>query len=166
MRQLLRIIDKISEIGGMIGAPLPFIAALFICYEIILRFLFNLPTIWSSEATVMLVAVCYLMGGAWNLKHDHHVRVDVIYYRFSPRGQAVLNCIGALFFFLYIGFMLAAMWPYVMQSIHLREHSQTAWNPPVWPLKLIMFVSFVMVFMQGLAKFCRDLAFIIRGRES
>jgi TRAP-type mannitol/chloroaromatic compound transport system permease small subunit len=165
VRGLIKVIEKISVICGAIAAPLPLIAGFIICYEIVMRQFFQRPTLWVSESTAMLCGTCYLLGGALNIKNDAHVRVDVIYSRFPKRGRAILNCFNFGFFALYILVMLKLIWPYMLQSIELDEHSYTAWNPAVWPMKVILFAGFVLVMLQAVAQFIQDIVMAIKGRE-
>jgi TRAP-type mannitol/chloroaromatic compound transport system permease small subunit len=165
LRKTVEAVDRISKICGWLGAPLPFICAFIILYEIIMRTIFESPTPWVAETTAMLCAACYFLGGAWNIKIDGHIRVDIIYSRLSPRVRAGFSCLNFAFFALYIGFMLRVIWPYMVQSIQLNESSYTFWNPLMWPLKIVMFIGFALVMLQGLANFGRDLHFLITGRE-
>ena len=165
LKKAVNAVDWISRIAGYLGAPLPFICAFIIVYEIIMRTWFERPTPWVAETTAMFCAACYFLGGAWNIKIDGHIRVDVLYSKFPPRVRAGVNCLNFAFFALYIGFMVRVIWPYMVQSIQLNESSYTFWNPLVWPLKIVLFAGFVLVMLQGLANLCRDLHFLITGRE-
>lgn len=164
VRKILRIVDKMSGVFGSIGAPLPFISAMIICYELIMRKIFEMPTIWAAESTMILGgAWCSFLGGALNLRNDTHVRVDVVYGRFSPRGKAILDCFTFIFFSLYILLMLYVLVPYVGESIRLQHHAMTYWNPPLYPTKVVMFIAFSMIYLQGLARFIRNLFFAVKG---
>ncbi|MDR0620902.1 MAG: TRAP transporter small permease subunit [Deltaproteobacteria bacterium] len=157
-------IGKISTIFGYIAAPLPFLAGVIIFYEIVMRKFFNSPTLWVSETTAMLCGICYLLGGALTMKNDGHVRVDIIYSRFGKRGKSILDCFNFCFIALYLVVMLRVIWPYMVQSIKLNEHSWTAWNPMVWPMKVILFFGFCLVALQAISKLIQDLYMAITGR--
>ncbi len=165
LRAFVETVDKISKVCGWLGAPLPWICGLIIVFEITMRQVFEMPTPWVSETTAMLCAACYFLGGAWNIKNDGHVRVDIIYSRLRPRTRAWVNCLNFCFFALYIGIMLRVIWPYMIQSIELNESSYTFWNPIVWPLKILLFAGFVLVMLQGMANVCRDIYFLVKRRE-
>ena len=166
VRSILKIIDKMSGFCGTIGAPLPLVAAMIICYELIMRKVFAMPTVWAAELTMILGgAWCSFLGGALNLRNDTHVRVDILYARFSPRVRAGVDCLTFLFFSLYIIFMLKVMVPYVAESVRLRESMQTAWDPALWPTKIVMLICFCMIYLQGLARFIRNLYLAVKGVE-
>jgi TRAP-type mannitol/chloroaromatic compound transport system permease small subunit len=164
VKKFVNIVGWISKICGYAGAPMPFIAAIVIFYEIIMRQIFNRPTLWVSESTAMLCGACYLLGGALNVKNDGHVRVDIIYSKFSPRGRATLDCFNFCFVALYVGVMIRVIYPYMMQSIRLDEHSYTAWNPMVWPMKILLFAGFILVLLQSTANLLKNLHLAITGR--
>jgi len=165
LRKCVEAVDQISKFFGWLGAPLPFLCGLMIVYEIIVRTVFHSATVWASELTAMMCATCYFLGGAWNIKIDGHVRVDIIYSRFPPRVRAGVDCLNFVLFAFYIAAMLRFIWPYMIQSIYLNESMRTFWDPLLWPLKIIMFLGFILVLLQGLANFCRHLHFLIKGRE-
>ncbi len=165
LKKIVATIDKISTVSGYIGAPMPFLCALLIVYEIIMRTCFEMPTPWVAETTAMLCAACYFLGGAWNIKLDGHIRVDILYSTFSPRVKAGVSCLNFCFFALYIVFMIRVVWPYMVQSIQLNESTYTYWNPVIWPLKIVLFLGFVLLLLQGLANFLRDFHFFITGHE-
>lgn len=164
LQKCVAAVDQISKFFGWIGAPLPFFCAFMITYEIIMRTIFEMPTVWAAELTAMMCATCYFLGGAWNIKTDGHIRVDVLYSLMPPRLRAGANCINFILMALYIVIMIKFIWAYMIQSIYLNESMHTLWDPYMWPLKIIMFIGFVMVLLQGLSNFCRDFYFLIKGR--
>jgi TRAP-type mannitol/chloroaromatic compound transport system permease small subunit len=76
-----------------------------------------------------------------------------------------VDCLTYFAFLLYIGVMIWAFWAYVAESVRLRETTMTPWDPPIWPLKIAMFVSLIMLLLQQTAKFVRDLYYIMKGEE-
>ncbi len=165
MRRLLKLIDAISIGTGKAVAVTSLATALIITYEIIVRDFFHSPTTWVAEGTVFLCGILYLVGGAWTLLEDKHVRVDMLYNRLGPRARAAVDACTYLGFVLYISVMIWATANYAFESLALRETTMTPWNPPIWPMKLIMLVSLAMVFLQGTAKFIRDIYFLIKGEN-
>lgn len=164
MRNLLAIIDGMSVWTGKVVSVLSMVTAFVITYEIVAREIFKSPTVWASEFTVFACALLYLVGGAWTLLDDGHVRVDILHSRFKPRTRALVDCLTYFAFALYILVMLWASWSYMMQSIELRETTMTPWDPPLYPLKIAFVVSLILVFLQQTAKFSRDLYFVIKGK--
>ena len=75
-------------------------------YEVIARFVFNSPTNWVHESMFLMFGMQYMLAGAYAYREDQHVRVDVFYAKFSPRGKAIADIITSVFFFIFIGTML------------------------------------------------------------
>jgi TRAP-type mannitol/chloroaromatic compound transport system permease small subunit len=118
-----------------------------------------------AEATVFGCGLVYMLGGAWTLRQDGHVRVDMLYHGLSRRGKALVDCLTYFAFLLYIAVMIWACWPYMVESVKLGEHTMSPWDPPIWPLKVAFFVSMIMLLLQQTAKFVRDLYFLRRGED-
>ncbi|MEJ5376374.1 MAG: TRAP transporter small permease subunit [bacterium] len=165
MDKLLSLMDKLSSWIGKSASIFSLLTAAVITYEIFVRQVLVSPTVWAAEATVFACGILYLLGGPWTLLEDKHVRVDALYRRFSPRLRALVDSITFLPFCLYLLVMIWATWHYAVESLELGETTMSPWNPPIWPMKLIMLVALVLIFLQGTAKFLRDLAFLAKGRR-
>jgi len=129
-----------------------------------MRYAFSKPTVWASESTVFACGLVYLLGGAWTLLEDKHVRIDMLYAKVSPRGRAALDCFTYLFFAFYIAVMLYATAIYAYESAALRETPMTPWDPPLYTVKVAMAVALALLLLQGTARFIRNLYFLIEGK--
>ncbi len=165
MRTLLRLIDGTNTWIGKVTSILSLVVAFIIFYEIFMREVLVKPTVWVAEGTVFGCGLLYLLGGAWTLKQDGHVRVDMLYHGLSKRGKAVIDCITYFAFLLYIVVMIWATWQYMVQSIAVWETTMSPWNPAIWPFKIALFASLIMLLLQQTAKFVRDLYFVVKGEE-
>lgn len=165
MKKALDVIDSISTWTARAVSVLSLLTALFIVYEIVAREILAKPTVWAAEATVFACGLLYLLGGAWTLLCDGHVRVDVLHARFSPRTKAIVETITFIPFALYITMMLWATTKYAWQSIELLETTMTPWDPPIYPIKVAMVIALVMLLLQQAAKVARDLHFIFKGEQ-
>jgi TRAP-type mannitol/chloroaromatic compound transport system permease small subunit len=164
VKKLLSFIDIFSTRTGKAVSILSLVVAFFISYEIFVRELLSLPTVWASEATVFGCSVLYLLGGAWTMLIDNHVRVDILYVLMKPRLRAAVDCLTFCAFALYMVVMIVATFRYAAQSVALRETTMTPWDPPIYPFKVIMVLSLVMLLLQGAAKFIRDFYFACKGK--
>jgi TRAP-type mannitol/chloroaromatic compound transport system permease small subunit len=165
VRKILALIDATNTWIGKTVSVLSLIVAFIITYEIVMRQGFVKPTVWVAEGTVFGCGLLYMLGGAWTLRQDHHVRVDVLYHGLSRRGKALLDCLTYFAFLLYIGVMIWATSSYVAESVRLRETTMSPWNPPIWPIKIAFLLSLIMIFFQQTAKFARDFYYIVKGKE-
>lgn len=166
MKRLLSVIDWISMWSGKATSWFTIVVILMVIYEIVMRYVFHRPTIWASEGMILLCAILYVIGGAWTLLEKRHVKIDFIYERFSPRQQAILDVITFFFFALYMGMMLWATSKYAWESVQLTERSGSPWNPPVYPIKIALALGVLLILLQGIANFVRDLRAVIKGSTS
>ena len=165
MKKILALIDGTSIWIGKVTSMLSLVVAFIICYEIFMREVLVKPTIWVAEATVFGCGLLYLLGGAWTLKQDGHVRVDMLYHGLSRRGKAIIDCVTYFAFLLYIVVMIWASWQYMEQSIAVRETTMSPWDPIIWPFKIALVAALFLLLLQQTAKFVRDLYFIMKGEE-
>jgi TRAP-type mannitol/chloroaromatic compound transport system permease small subunit len=164
MSKILSYIDAMSRFIGKAVSALSYFVAAVIIYEIFMRAIFSMPTAWVTESSIFACALIYLLGGAWVLLQDKHVRVDVFYGRFSRRGKAILDSFTYPCFALYILAMLWAASKYTLRSALLLETTMSPWNPPIWPMKIAMVLALVLLFLQGTANFIRNIL-IVKGRS-
>jgi TRAP-type mannitol/chloroaromatic compound transport system permease small subunit len=132
-------------------------------YEVIARFFFNSPTNWVHESMFLMFGMQYMLSGAYAYKEDQHVRVDVIYAMFSPRGKAIADIITSVFFFIFVGTMLVTGARFAMDSISFDEHSFTEWGVQYWPVKLMIPLGAGLLLLQGVSKLIKDIVIVRRG---
>lgn len=165
MKKLLTIIDAISIWTGKVTSWLILIVVAIVIYEIAMRYLFHLPTLWVSESMVFGCGVTYVLGSAWSLQENRHVKIDLIYGRLTLRQRAVIDSITFPFFILYLGVFFWAAANYAWRSILVGETAGSAWDPPIYPIKMALAIGVALLLLQGMAKFIRDLHLAIKGCE-
>ena len=165
IRRLFKAIDATSDWSGKLVSFLIFAGMIVLVYEIILRYIFNAPTIWAHGISQRLFATYYILAGAYVLRHKGHISMDVVYNRFSLRGRAILDLITASLFFAYCGVLL---WPgalFAWKSLMQLEPCNTVFRAPLYPVKLMIPLGALLIVLQGLAKFARDFITAITGRQ-
>jgi TRAP-type mannitol/chloroaromatic compound transport system permease small subunit len=155
-------IDRMSSLAGQYVAWWALIAVFVYYYEVAARFLFNSPTIWVHESTFLMFGMQYMMSGAFAYREDQHVRVDVVYAKFSPRGKAVADIITSVFFFIFVGTMFWTGARFAMDSIQVGEHSFTEWGIQYWPVKLAIPIGATLLLLQGVSKLVKDIMIVTR----
>ena len=165
MKPLLTVIDTISEYSGRLFAYLSIPVIAIIMIEVIGRYFFTHPFLWSHESMTFVSAGIYLMGGAYILKERGHISVDLIYRHLPVRAKAIMDLIVSAFFFTYIYVLLKVGMNYALTSVRILEKSGTPWNPPIYPVKLMIALAVLLIFLAGIANFMRDLRVAITGRE-
>ncbi|MBA7642702.1 hypothetical protein ES703_50407 [subsurface metagenome] len=167
MRTIVRVIEWISEWTGRVICWACLALVLVLSFEVIMRYVFDAPTIWSYEIATMLGCTIIILGLAYTHRHHGHVRVDVFWRLLSPRGQAIADVICALllFFPLVIAIIYISIW-WVGFSISIGEiMTKTYWYPPAWPLRIIFFLGFLLFLLQGVSQLVRDLHLAIRNKS-
>ena len=126
MKKILSFIDALSIWTGKTSSWLIFIVVFLIIYEVVSRYIFHHPTLWVTESVVFGCGVSYVLGAAWTLQDNRHVKIDMIYDRLTSRRRAIIDSITFIFFALYLGFLLWATTKYAWHSVCLRETSGSA----------------------------------------
>lgn len=165
LKTLVSGIDKISSWIGKTSSYLMLLVTPIICYEVAMRYVFHRPTLWASEAIVYLCGFVYVLGAAWTLQENRHVKIDLIYEKLSPRGKRIMDIFSFFFFALYMGMMLWVGTRFAIESFDVLETSGTPWDPPVYPVKIAFVIGVLLLILQGSAKLIRDIYFIIKGQE-
>ncbi|OEU48725.1 MAG: hypothetical protein BA862_06970 [Desulfobulbaceae bacterium S3730MH12] len=163
--KLLKFIDWLSEKSGAIGKWFALLLVLIGSFETIARHFFNAPTIWAYDSMCMAGGVIYMLGASYNYLHDSHTRVDLFYSQASPRKQALIDVVGALILFfplMIIMFKLAVTWAVKAWKIN-EVMFNSFWYPPAAPYRTVFAIGLFLLILQGIARFIRDLHFVIRG---
>jgi TRAP-type mannitol/chloroaromatic compound transport system permease small subunit len=168
MGGLLRTIERISGISGHTTAWLlaPLVAATV--YDVGARYLFSAPTTWAYEIGYMMMGTHALLGMAYTLREGGHVRIDAFSQRFSQGAKALVDLIGYLVFLLpCLLWITWSLWDYWASSLATGERSgQSAWNPVIWPFKLVFFVAFVLLVLQIVAEVIKAVQYLSGRRPT
>jgi TRAP-type mannitol/chloroaromatic compound transport system permease small subunit len=164
VQRLLHTADQISTWVGKAFAWLIVALMLLVCAEVFKRYALNAPTAWIFDANNMLYGTLFMMGGAYTLAHDGHVRGDFFYGSLKPRTQASLDLVLYFIFFLPgIAALTWAGWTYFNESLAMREQTFNATPIPLYPFKFVIPVAGAIVLMQGLAEMLRCVVCIRTG---
>jgi TRAP-type mannitol/chloroaromatic compound transport system permease small subunit len=133
-------------------------------FEAISRTIFNRPHIWAVEFSQFVMAAYYMLGGCYSHLIDGHVRMDIFYERMSARRRAAFD----VFTFTLLGFYLVILLVGSIQGIQyaweFKQVSYSSWAPPLTPIKIIMTIGIVLMMLQVLSEFYKDIA-RARGEE-
>jgi len=157
LKGLIRFLDRISGTSGAIAAWLviPLIAAS--CYEVFSRYVLGAPTFWAFEIGYMVMGTHFLIGLAYTLRQREHVRVDFLYAHVSEKKRALIDAFTYAALVLPLaGWLTAALWTKVQTAYESHERSgMSAFNPVIWPFRLVMCTAFALLFLQALAELLR-----------
>src|SRR6476661_4625935 len=154
---VLHTIDGISTWVGKTFAWLMVVLMIVVCVEVFKRYILNAPTAWIFDAENMLYGTCFMLGGAYTLAQNAHVRGDFLYSSMRPRTQAGLDrALYIVFFIPGIAALIYSGWVFAVESWTINEHSNvTANGPPVWQFKFMIPLAGTMVMIQGIAEIIR-----------
>jgi TRAP-type mannitol/chloroaromatic compound transport system permease small subunit len=166
---LQRLQSWLSNINEAVGRAISWLTLCMVVVTflvVVLRYAFNLGWIAMQESVTYMHALVFLLGAAYTLKHDGHVRVDIFYRRLSQRGRAWVDLLGALLLLwpvcMYITWV---SWDYIASSWEVHEASGEAGGlPGVYLLKTTIVIMTTLVAIQGTVQVLRSLL-IIRGIE-
>jgi TRAP-type mannitol/chloroaromatic compound transport system permease small subunit len=166
MNSLLRLIERISGFTGRITAWLlvPLVAAT--TYDVVARYAFTAPTQWAYEVGYMMMGTHALLGIAYTLREGGHVRIDAFSQYFSQTTKALVDLIGyAVFVLPCLVWVTFSLWHYWVRALETNELSgQSAWNPVIWPFKLVFFVAFVLLVLQIVGEIIKAVQFLTGQR--
>jgi len=165
IEKLYNRIGMISEWSGRTVRFLMIILVLNIVYDVSARYIFNAPTVWSYGLSYMTGTAIIAMGMCYVYYHHANVRIDIIYSRLPPKGKLLIDiCLTVVFFFPLV-FMLTKVWAQdTWQAYVLKEvSSETIWYPVLWPIKLVVTIGFVLLLLQGIAIFLKDVISLAKG---
>ncbi|MEM9829816.1 MAG: TRAP transporter small permease subunit [Bacteroidota bacterium] len=157
MKKLLitvsQIIERLNEAVGRGVAWLTTGLVLVIVYDVAARYLFNTSSAGIVELEWHLFAIIFLLGAAYALKHDRHVRVDVFYQNFSPKQQAWVNLIGTILFLIpFCVVATVASWEFTINSWAIQEGSPDPGGLPArYVVKAAIPLGFILLLLQAIS---------------
>ena len=154
----VRYIDKANKAVGKFSMYLVFAMMGILLFESISRTIFDLPHIWVVETAQFIMAAYYLLGGGYSMILDGHVRMDLLYGRWSAKKQALADALTATLLIFYMVFLLNGGISSVKYAVKYGQVNYTPWGPPLAPIKIIMAIGIVLMLLQVIATFFKDLA--------
>lgn len=160
---LSRGIDRITTLIGRSVSWLILLAVMISATNAIIRKVFSISSNAWLEAQWYLFGAAFMLASAWTLLDNEHIRIDVIYGRWSRRVQHWIDLLGTVLFLMpFTTVMLWLTWPALMGSIRSGEISMNAGGLPLWPARAVLVVGFGMLFAQGLSEIVKKIA-VMRG---
>ncbi len=157
--------DKLSAWFGKAFAWLIVLMTFGVSYEVVVRYLFNSPTPWSLDVSYIMYGTLFMVGGAYTLSRNGHVRGDFLYRLWKPQTQAKLDLVlYILFFFPGITALMLSGWKYSSRSWGYTEVSvNSPAGIPIFQFKSILVLAGILLFIQGIAQVFRCILCIREG---
>ncbi|MDF2983020.1 MAG: tripartite ATP-independent periplasmic transporter, DctQ component family protein, partial [Devosia sp.] len=176
-----RIIDELSRLVGLVAIWLVLFSALVSAFNAIFRYSISgmiwlerssgggvfggLVWFYTQYSNVLSESVWYMfggmvmLGGAWTLKLNEHVRVDLFYGAISEKARTWIDLLGGLFFLLPLCILLIYFtWPWFLQAWTQNIMSNAAGGLPRWPVRLMLPLGFSVLLLQGIAEIIKCIA--------
>ena len=152
--RFVRAIDRFTDFTGTAVAWLNVPLALAVTYEVVSRYVFDAPTIWSYDVAHMLYGTIFMLGAAYALHKGAHIRTDFFFEQWSVRTRGVIDSIAYIVFFfpaLIVFFFVS--WDEGWYAYTINEVSeQTPWRPILWPLKMVIPATCLLLLIQGVSE--------------
>jgi TRAP-type mannitol/chloroaromatic compound transport system permease small subunit len=154
----VRSIDAVNRVVGRFVMYLIFAMMGVLLLSSASRTFFNVSFIWVVETAQFLMTAYYLLGGGYSMQLDSHVRMDLLYSRWSPKTRAIVDALTTFFLLFYLIVLLVGGFSSTQYALEYGQKNYSSWAPPLAPVKIIMVIGIVLMFLQAIAAFFRDLA--------
>ena len=165
MLSYIRFADALSAAFGKAFAWLIILMTFGTSYEVFVRYVLNSPTPWAFDVSFIMYGTLFMMGGAYTLSRNGHVRGDFLYRLWSQRTQATVDLILYLiFYFPGVTALIVTGWKYAARSVGYGEVSvNSPAGIPIFQFKAVMVAAGMLLFIQGIAEIFRCIRCICDG---
>ena len=163
IRHYVRLVDRTNEAVGLVAMYSVFLIVGILLYSSVMKAV-SIPLLWTLEMAQFAMVAYYMLGGGWSIKHDAHVRMDLVYDIWSPRTKAIVDSVTVLFLIFFLCILLYGGFSSTAYALKYGEKSYSSWAPYMAPIKIIMCIGVFLALLQAIAQFFRDVAHI-RGEE-
>jgi len=157
IKTYVRTVDAINRVIGHVAMYLIFAMLGVLFYSSISKQFFT-PSIWTLEMAQFSMVAYYLLGGAYTLQTDDHVRMDLLYSRWSERTRARVDAVTDLCLIFYLLLLIYGGYSSTEYALKYAEESYSSWAPYMAPIKIIMVVGIALTLAQAIAIFFKDVA--------
>jgi len=159
----MRYVYLINRTVGRLAMYLIFVMMGILLFSTISRTVFDVPHVWVIEMAQFTMAAYYLLGGGYTLQLGAHVRMDVLYDKWTPKRRAFTDSITAFCLIFYLVVLLYGGLSSTEYALEYGQKNYSAWAPAMAPIKIIMTIGIFLMLLQAIAIFFKDLA-VARGK--
>ncbi len=158
IRLYVKVVDRINRAVGRVAMLLLFAMGGVQLASTFSRLFFGVPINWALEMTQFMLAAYFLLGAAYSLQENAHVRMDLFYGRLSARKKAVTDAVTILFVIFYLAVMVRGGWSSTEYALVYQQKNYSAWAPLMWPVKTLMTLGIFLMLLQAVSNFIKDIA--------
>ena len=168
MEAILKAIDTFTDSTAKVGRWMCLILVGLVTLEVVMRYVFNAPTMWNYESSMFIGGTFYAIGLSYAQFRRSHIRIDLLYVRLSPRGKALIDVVGGACLFMPLVYLLSYVsMKYAIHAWVINERSvQTYWDPPLAPFRTAIAFAICLFALQGTVQFIRDLFLLVKGQHT
>lgn len=160
---LFRWINALSEVSGYLSGIAIVIATLVICGAVAMRYLFGISGVWTTEFAVYILIFATFVGGAYGLRHDAHVGVDLLINQLPGRARAAVKLIASLLALVLVLVVLWRAWILWWEATEAGWRSESAWGPRLTYPYFILPLGFTLIALQYLVIVSNNIQQLIKG---
>lgn len=158
-------IDTFSDWVGRVLSYGEYIMLFALLFEVISRYFFNSPTVWSNEFSMYIFGALGVLSGGYVLTKDQHIKVDIFYSMYPKRAKAIVDCVAVAFIVFWGILIIYYGWPYFLKTFARNELSITSWRAPLWPIRLTVPVAGVLLIVAAISKLMKSIYTLATGEE-
>ena len=151
-------VDYISTKLGRFTMYTIFLMIAVLLLGAITRNIINMPLSWTVEMAQFIITGYYIIGGAYSMQLEDHVRMDLLYERYSTKTKAKIDVATNIFLVIYLVTLLIGSISSTMYAIEYGQRKFSEWNPSMIPIKVIMVFGIFLMLLQSISTFFKDLA--------
>jgi TRAP-type mannitol/chloroaromatic compound transport system permease small subunit len=157
IKTYVRFVDAVNLRVGRFAMYLIFAMMGILLYSSISKTFFQ-PSLWTLEMAQFAMVAYYLLGGSYSMQLGSHVRMDLLYGNWSDKKKAVTDAVTVMFLIFYLGVLLYGGLSSTQYALQYGETSYSSWSPYMAPIKIIMAFGILLMLLQAVAMFFKDLA--------
>jgi TRAP-type mannitol/chloroaromatic compound transport system permease small subunit len=150
--------DAMNRVDARFAMHLIFVLGAVLLYATLSRLVIGAPVNWALEMSQFLLSAYYLLGGAYTMQLNAHVRMDLLYNRLSARKQAITDAVTILFVIFYLVVLLLGGISATDYAVTYNQKNYTSWAPVLWPIKVVMTIGIFLMLLQAISAFFKDIA--------
>ena len=159
----VRVVEAVNYRIGRMALYLLFVLAAVLAWSVIAKAFFR-PALWTQEMAQFTMIAYVVLGGAYSLMLGAHVRMDLLYSRWSVRTRATVDSVTIIVLIMFLGVILWGGIESTIYALEVGERSRTVWRPYMAPIKIVICVGVLLMLLQCIAFLIRDIA-TLRGER-
>jgi TRAP-type mannitol/chloroaromatic compound transport system permease small subunit len=154
----VRYVEAFNRRVGKLAMYLILVLLGILLYAAFSKAAFRISPIWTIEMAQFTLTAYYVLGGPYAFQNEALVRMDLFYSRWKPRTRAIVDCITIIGLLIYLGVLLYGAVVSAHYAFETGQRRPSAWGPELWPIRTIMSIGILLMLLQAIATFLKDLA--------